>query len=155
MFYYSNQRLRLNVRLWETATPQRYCIGVGQTRIFSILKNTTMYKTDKNALFQGVDFGGCNVMGDKPSFIYRVMNDTMKPLIIGGDFVRLEQTKRVINGEIYAILPTYDNELIIRFLTDAGERYILQSPNERFTDFTIEKTEVSKIYKVCAVLRII
>lgn len=85
---------------------------------------------------------------------YRVINDHMAPLIKATDFIFLKPVGNfIINGNVYAIKIDCDDELLIRILTDTGDSFILNSPNPRYTEYRVSKSDVVEIYEVCALFR--
>lgn len=113
-----------------------------------------MERTNKNIPFEDIVFDTNDADSSKTGFIYRILNETMKPTLWAGDFLRLKITNKVIDGNVYAIKTTFDDEFIIRRLYKTDGGYILKSPNQRYTEFTLENGDITNIFEVCAVLRL-
>ena len=90
----------------------------------------------------------------EPGFIYRILNESMRPTLQAGDFLQLKKANKVIDGKVYAIKVDFDDEYIIRRLYRSVGGYILKSPNPRYTDFEIENGSIIEVFEVCEVLRL-
>ena len=74
----------------------------------------------------------------------RVFGDSMEPELLDGDVILLKQGYDNVNGDIYVI--DYDGKSYVKKLYNDGNRFVLKSINEKYSDIIIYTSDIQDTY---------
>ena len=114
--------------LTEILVTEKVAAGIG----YSYGNNeVTSFYTDRDDLMQH-------------DMATRVFGDSMEPELLDGDIILLKQGYDNVNGDIYVI--DYDGKSYVKKLYNDGNRFVLKSINNKYSDIIIYTSDIQDTY---------